>query len=404
MGLTRAMHKPHKQSGAVSLFLVVFATLLITVVTISFMRQMIQDQFQATNLDLSQSAYDSAQAGVQDAQRALLRYMATCTSDATACEALNAEIKSGDWAQCNGALDAVVDTTGPEIKVQQSSSGPDLEQAYTCVTIDLDTDDVVGQVAANEVKVIPLTGSEGFDTIRIDWYTLEDLGSGTTVAVTAPLATPPLMRNTVSTTLWRANRPSLLEAQLIQYGQNGFTLNDFNANASSESNSNTLFLYPSCAPSGNPSPNNCVSEPNTGPFALDARTDKDGQPVNVNCVSQLTSGGYACSQKLTLPNPIGGGSRVAYLRIKPLYNATHFRVMLENASTGPVTFSGVQPAVDSTGRANDIFRRVESRIDLEGGAFAFPAGAVDVTGSFCKNFAVTNNTADFTELGTDCTP
>jgi hypothetical protein len=56
-------------------------------------------------------------------------------------------------------------------------------------------------------------------------------------------------------------------------------------------------------------------------------------------------------------------------------------------------FQGVQPLVDSTGRAGDLFRRVKARIEPTGGIY--PEAAIDVTNNFCKTFQVTDNIANY---------
>ncbi|HRQ86583.1 MAG TPA: hypothetical protein PLY16_00565, partial [Candidatus Saccharibacteria bacterium] len=82
------------------------------------------------------------------------------------------------------------------------------------------------------------------------------------------------------------------------------------------------------------------------------------------------------------------------LRLTSLYNASHFRVsLLKNGSV--VQFNGVQPEIDSTGRASDLFRRVATRVDLIDTSFPYPSAAVQTTGDFCKSFIVTGSTDDY---------
>ena len=58
-------------------------------------------------------------------------------------------------------------------------------------------------------------------------------------------------------------------------------------------------------------------------------------------------------------------------------------------------FSGVQVAIDSTGRANDMYSRVEARIEFTDINFPFPQYAIQATSSeenaIDKNFYVTQD-------------
>ncbi len=190
----------NKQAGAVSLFVVIFAMLIITVITVSFLRLMMSDQQQSSDNDLSQSAYDSAMAGVEDAKRALLRYQQVCSNSPTDCAALSSQL-STDVCNAgvlvggvvpNSAVTGGSPSTPGEIKVQQSSSSNDvdLNQAYTCLTMKLETERYVGNASPNQGQMIPLVGVSGYDTVTVYWYDRDDVSNVTGAVSLNPLSSP----------------------------------------------------------------------------------------------------------------------------------------------------------------------------------------------------------------------
>ncbi len=407
----------NRQAGAVSLFVVIFAMLIITVITVSFLRLMINDQMQASNADLSQSAHDSASAAVEDAKRALLRYQEICRNDTTACGELATQLATD---VCNaGLLDVIgagsvsggTPSNPGEVKVQQSvdESDQSLDQAYTCVTMKLKTDDYIGTLTANQTQLVPLIGEDGrtFDTVNIKWFSSKDVGN-TTGEVDLLDNVNPQPLTSKDANAWPANRPSVLRTQLIQFGDN-FTLGDFDiVNGSSEANAMTLFLYPSSAGSAmNDSTftGRDIRKDNANGSPLADATNNS--PLPVRCEESVSDGGYACTMALQLPAPINGRTPgknpTAFLRLTPFYNATHFQVVLSQGalnSSSLVKFQDVQPEIDATGRANDLFRRLQVRVDLFDTSFQYPDATIDVTGNFCKDFSVT----DSTYIPGDCTP
>ena len=64
--MKRSCLKSERQ-GVASLYVVVFATILFGVITLSFTRIILSEVEQSSDDDLSQSAYDAALAGVEDA-------------------------------------------------------------------------------------------------------------------------------------------------------------------------------------------------------------------------------------------------------------------------------------------------------------------------------------------------
>jgi Tfp pilus assembly protein PilX len=267
----------NKQRGEVSLFVVIFSMLLITVITVSFVNLMIKNQQQASNADLSQSAYDSAQAGVEDAKRAILRYQSICGSGGD-CNAARLAIDSGSSnLSCTAAVSALngVTVSNSEVKIQTGVGGSNaaqLDQAYTCVKINLNTVDYLGVLAADSSVLVPLNSVGPFSTIKIQWFTSADLGANTSVSLLS-LGTPLLAQDS-----WPTNRPPVMRTQLIQFGSN-FKLTDLD----DVNNNDTLFLYPSTIDSISPS------------FTIDSHKSPTNSAYPTKCLDDISGGGYSCS-------------------------------------------------------------------------------------------------------------
>jgi hypothetical protein len=133
-----------------------------------------------------------------------------------------------------------------------------------------------------------------------------------------------------------------------------------------------------------------------------------------NCRPDFTKG-YACQADITIPNTpsVNSANREAYLEIETYYQPfTTINVeMLDGSSVTPVKFDAVQPQVDSTGRASDLFRRIKANVTLRnnGIPYQFPDAALSIDGNLCKTFFVTNHPEDYAKKltetsGTSCEP
>lgn len=368
------------KKGAVSIFVVVFTALLITIVTVSFARLMLRDLQRASNNDLSQSANDAALAGVEDAKRALTRYYQ-----------LPVDSRPTDLNSCN----AIASLLGGDSSTDTQVGDVSLQQAYTCVKVQLRTDDYVGTLSADQVQLIPLRPYGEFDTVRVEWFSKDDMSG--TGDVDLPAAGP--TSDLPAPSGWPQNRPPVLETQLIQTNDT-FRLSQFDDEddpTDNQSNTNTLTLYPKQR----------INEENRTPTSLaflsDVRRTSTNSLSDVRCARSVASELYSCSTDIRLPVPIDGSvnSRSnAYLRLTARYNSAHYKISMIQG-TNVVPFDGVQPAVDSTGRANDLFRRVAARIETASNV-VYPGAAVDINGNFCKTFRVTDRLQDY-DAGA-CTP
>lgn len=358
------------KNGMVSIFLVVFSTILLSLITIGFIRIMLDDQKRAINSDLADSARDSALAGVADAKRALLHYNKEICKDPVRCgNILNNYLQANS---CDAVQGVFGNNTGKETKIQTlSSADNDLDQAYTCVKIKYYTDNYERDLDSGEQALIPLDLTEGTQQINLRWGIAGEAGVLENVAEDnyGSDGSKWLKYNE-----YGDKQPSVLIVQHIQLGKEP----------------RILYLRP-----------NATGVNEVG-FGYDSNDKKQGSPgsapgINIRCNAKSI---YPCNVKLTFTQSIAKNSKTDFLRIIKLYGGKA-ALKLDFGSPGGsgVRFNGIQPEIDSTGRANYIFRRLKARVEFTDGLFPYPLATLNVNGDICKDFEITNQKI---KMNTEC--
>lgn len=381
------------EKGAVSIFIVIFSALLIIIITTSFVRIMLQGQQQSTASDLSKSALDSAYAGIEDAKRAIALYN-KCSAGGTCSPTwIPSNVLNG--TDCN-AVKVVIEKESTERLIDNSNGGgtqvgtdSSLNQAYTCATIHMQTDDYVGTLSKGSSQVIPLKGVADFDSIKIQWFSKADIDRNVNVveriALESP-ARPPATSQLYQYGDWSQYMPSLIRAQILQLGS-AFTVDGFNfENVGSTKNTATIFMRP------------VDTGTTTAYFNGDALQEVKCGVDGFDDTSRTPE--YGCDITIQLSAPVARGTD-AYLRLlAPYHDKTDYSVRLLKGGSD-VKFDGVQPKVDVTGRASDLFRRVSTRV-MPVNNFPFVDAALDLSEDLCKDFRVGPQSRDFGTASRGC--
>ena len=367
------MGRDMRQSGAVSLFAVIFGAMLLTIVTIGFMRLMIMDQRQSSNNDLSQSAYDAALAGVEDAKRVV---RAAQTGNIQAVGGLNGPINC-NMVAASGVVGGSI--SGDTIIQTGTGAGKRFDQAYTCVKITMKSQDFIYKSIEDKSQLIPLRATSSFNKISIEWYRRDDESNlGSANAVNTEISTTGELpaRNS-----WHSNTPQLMRVQLINPGPT-FNLSTLDTTGV------TSFFRPNVLRSDVAGQDGTAVSSKTSdrPRATDGNEHNNGTNI-VSCSKTFKfSGEYSCKAVIDV-DEIAAGGETAFLRLTSIYKGGSVKVSLQKTDGTIVNFDGVQPIVDSTGRASNLFRRVEARLQI-GDDFAYPDNAIELKNSLCKDFSV----------------
>ena len=347
-----------REAGVVSLFTVIFFTILVTVLTVGFVRIMVNERRQSTDEDLTSRAYYAAESGVEDARRALQQYYPNPADrtklNATSCDAPVGYNKTISTSPSVGYSCMLMDLNPPDIQATLPSDGTSMQWALR---------------SQNDVS---------FNKIRISWHSLTDQVDGTPVA----------LRNTNNNPTygnWKSGStpyPGMLRLQFFGYPRTGTF-----GRTQLENLNRVTFLNPTSLGGNGDFPINTLDDGNAG-------TAKNA-PENVLCTpSDVTRfDGYACQATLVLgPTGVDPTTNYMFLRAKSLYdqNGTKVKIELLNGSN-VVNTQESQVIVDVTGRAGDVFRRVQSRVSLTSTSLA-PEFAIESGDDICKRFELTDTT------------
>jgi Tfp pilus assembly protein PilX len=407
----------NRSRGAASIFVVAFFMLLIGVIALSFVNIVVQDQRQALNNDLSQSAYDSATAGTEDGQRILKWYAKNCQLEQISMRAAQAtpeaENTNKDCAQfaagdaCNiqkisstnrDTILPGVNTVGDgsEVKITQTKDNATnqddkFDQAYTCVTVTAQTNDY--QAILKDGKsdtIIPLktVNNTPVQSIDMSWFSPAHIGAEAVSipdqdpgTIIKPLRVSNADGDDAKGQKWGKTTPPILRVEIIPSKRTGIDINAI-SNAT-----RTVFLYPSKHASAVDQIN--VNSIDPAPLA------KATAPIAVKCNEAAQDDEFTCSVSLAQLIYIDNDASQTdiFLRVTPIYNNTNTEIILRDATGGVIRFDNVAPKIDSTGRANDVYRRISTRVQTIMPNNPTSDGGFDITQGLCKDFQVPEYTS-----------
>lgn len=392
-------HTQQKQSGFVAILTVLFFTLLMSVVAIGFLRLMLQEQKQALQDDLSKGAYQAAQAGVEDAKRAILycnsltdlTQKGICESNLyrSTCPGFNADPDG----PTNPGVSYFTTTIGvPTASLSKGASvgqaSADTLQGYSCVIVTRNTPSLNGRLKLNtnsDKTILELRTLTNYTRIQIRWHSIANNGTPfippvrtfVNPAASAVAGNPRLPDWPKSGTGQSA--PALMRIKTISMDTAPFTLGDIKTS--------DLFLYPATqSTTGGASSSTPVTL-----YNMDSGTPR----AETRCVADPAEAGYngySCVANIEYITNVADKNPVPrkdnrYIVLQTMYRDTEYEITAYNGVGTQVVFDGVQPTIDSTGYQNGVYRRVKVGVRLGGESFVTNA-AFDSNWGLCKDFRV----------------
>lgn len=367
MSIIESNMRAHKQTlrgserGMVSIMVTMFIMVVITLLIMAFARIAWREQRQALDRQLSTQAFYAAESGVNAAMTAI------------------ANGYNGTKSNCNDTAAPFATAYGVDNASGIVDSSTIVE--VTCLLIDAAPDSLeysnIGMNKSTVARVDEVQNADGtpavVNSLVFSWQDT----TGDTIISGCPnnnIATNSL----VPFASWDTNcHAGVLRIDVVDVDGN-FDRNDLNSNVM------TLFAYPTKNGQDNYSFNTSVTGNNGSGSIVEGRCDPTYTPKT--CYVRIHN----------------MDTRNFYIRMRSIYLDNQVTVKgydNDGAAGEPLRLKGAQRLIDSTGRANDILRRVVVRLPIGSDEYTAPDFALVSAETICKKFSFLPGTIPQVEGG-----
>lgn len=341
MIMRKNSNRPMNESGLVAIVVSMVIILVLSLIVLAFAKISQREQRQALDRQLNAQAFYAAEAGINDAREALKKGEQSLLSE--------------DGNNCTPNLGGSFsrDLDGSNVR-------------YTCLLIDATPRSIeFNSISSGETKISPIQAKDGGSIGQLSIY-WEDANNGRNFTGC------PSSANDALPTDWNAScDPGIIRFDLVPFDV-GTNRNDLINNTA------TVFAIPTNG-----------GGPGTVSYSSVKGFGNQGAKIAVGC-KQDTTPNYPRNCKLDIN---GLNANRYYIRLTSIYKSSAVSLCFPDCGSSARETIKTQALIDSTGRANDVLKRIQVRValkdlfqnDLYG---PFPGYAIESGNEICKTFSI----------------
>lgn len=338
------------ERGMVSLMTTMVLMIVISLIVLGFAQLSRRTQRQSLDRQQSAQAFYAAESGINDVRELIQNAVAggTTVPDKASCSDLG---PAGFYASLNPDIDAAKD-----IK-------------YSCLLVDASPTELRYSSIGTTSTIVPMTSASGanFSTIKLS---LQSKVVGGTPIPGCPASTTNALK---TASAWTCGY-GLLRFDLVPTAGGGLTADGLRASTM------TTFAVP-------------FSSGGAASIPYVANTANTNNLVGMQCNNT------GCNLTIS-----GLSQNSYYMRITSLYRDMAMQVTATDASGGAVEISGAQAVIDSTGKAQDVLRRIQVNVPLRATSQnELSDYAIQSTDAICKRYSVMQGYFDTSVTGVTST-